>query len=113
MDWKDMLSQLRNDLPEGEDNTQENAQNPESFDSKPLKKERIHIVIEKKGRKGKTATIAEGFKCSDDELQEIASKAKRHLGVGGSARGGEILMQGECKERFAAFLRTLGYPICM
>lgn len=113
MDWKDMLSQLRNDLPEGEDNPHDNDTNEAPLDSKPLKKEKIHIVIEKKGRKGKTATIAEGFKCSDDELQEIASKAKRHLGVGGSARGGEILMQGECKERFAEFLRTLGYPVCL
>lgn len=113
MDWKDMLSQLRDNLPEDEDNPQANSSNLETPDLKPLRKEKIHIVIEKKGRKGKTATIAEGFKCSDDELEEIASKAKRHLGVGGSARAGEILMQGECKDRFAAFLRNLGYPICM
>lgn len=113
MDWKDMLSQLRDDLPEGEDNPQSNDASAETPDPKSLKKEKIHIVIEKKGRKGKTATIAEGFKCSDDELEEIASKAKRQLGVGGSARGGEILMQGECKERFATFLRNLGYPVCM
>lgn len=112
MDWKDTLAQLRNDLPEGEENLQGNYANPEPCDSKHLQKEKIHIVIEKKGRKGKTATIAEGFKCSNDELEEIASNAKRHLGVGGSARGGEILMQGECKERFASFLRNLGYSVC-
>ncbi|MDE7115557.1 MAG: translation initiation factor [Muribaculaceae bacterium] len=110
MDWKDMLSQLRDDLPQVEDSAAEAAD--ETKAEKPgLKKGTIRIVVEKKGRKGKTATIAEGFTCDDDELEEVASKAKRHLGVGGSARGGEILMQGECRERFAAFLRTLGYTV--
>ncbi len=114
MDWKDMLSQLRDNLPEGADNAQETGPASEvpATGSKSVKKEKIHIVIEKKGRKGKTATIAEGFKCSDEELQDIASNAKRHLGVGGSARGGEILIQGECKERLAAFLKNLGYSVC-
>lgn len=109
MDWKDMLSQLKADLPEGEEqvgNTKEQVQ-PAPSDSK--KTETIHVLIEKKGRKGKTATIAEGFECSDEELQELASSLKRKLGVGGSARGGEILIQGECKERLIALLHEDGY----
>lgn len=112
MDWKDMLSQLRDDLPQAEDIQPAAGISEKSPENKSSKKEKIHIVVEKKGRKGKTATIAEGFRCSDNELEEIASKAKRHLGTGGSARGGEILMQGECRERFAAFLCGLGYDIC-
>ena len=110
MDWKDMLSQLRDDLPQVEESAAE-AADETNTENPGLKKGTIRIVVEKKGRKGKTATIAEGFTCDDDELEEVASKAKRHLGVGGSARGGEILMQGECRERFAAFLRTLGYTV--
>ena len=109
MDWKDMLSQLKADLPEGEkpvENSKEQEQ-PAPYESK--KKETIHVLIEKKGRKGKTATIAEGFECPDDELQELASALKRKLGVGGSARGGEILIQGECKERLIALLHEHGY----
>lgn len=108
MDWKDMLSQLRDGLPEGEDITA-----PE--DTAPAKGERkkgkLQIFTEKKGRKGKVATIVAGFECDDDELQEIASEAKRHLGVGGSARGGEILIQGDCRERLAEFLRSKGYRV--
>ena len=104
MDWKDMLSHLRDELPQAEESAEETADEIRA-------EETIRIVVEKKGRKGKTATIAEGFTCDDDELGEVASKAKRHLGVGGSARGGEILMQGECRDRLAAFLRTLGYAV--
>ena len=110
MDWKDMLSHLRDELPQAEESAEETADEIRA-EKQGLKKETIRIVVEKKGRKGKTATIAEGFTCDDDELGEVASKAKRHLGVGGSARGGGILMQGECRDRLAAFLRTLGYAV--
>lgn len=112
-DWKDMLARLRSDVPQVEEPAEDAdaRENPDSNVKESAKKELIHIVVEKKGRKGKTATIAEGFKCSDYELQEIASKAKRHLGTGGSARGGEILIQGECRERFAAFLRNEGFGV--
>lgn len=109
MDWKDMLSQIREDLPEGEE-IMGAAEEVESA-SNNKKKEVIHIVIEKKGRKGKTATIAEGFQCNDVELETIASELKRKLGVGGSARGGEILIQGECKERLADLLRGMNYRV--
>lgn len=104
MDWKDMLSQIREELPEG-DNSPEQAEEAVADKKLPL----IHIVVEKKGRGGKTATIAEGFECSDSELSEIASAARKHLGCGGSARGGEILMQGDCRARLADYLRSLGY----
>ncbi len=109
-DWKDILGQLRDDLPEAPDNCEPDMETGIN-DTAPGNKETIRLIMEKKGRKGKTATIAEGFKCDDDELQELASKAKRHLGVGGSARGGEILIQGDCRERLAAFLRTQGYKV--
>lgn len=110
MDWKDMLSQIKDSLPEGEEYVDAKDEMPPSAHVAE-KKEVIHVVVEKKGRKGKTATIAEGFKCNDDELQSIASELKRKLGVGGSARGGEILIQGECRERLSELLRSSGYRV--
>ncbi len=107
-DWKDMLSCIRDSLPEGEESPEIDSIEESRENSA---KEVIHVVVERKGRKGKTATIAEGFKCSDEELAEIASKAKQRLGTGGSARGGEILIQGECRDRFSAFLKELGYKV--
>ncbi len=109
MDWKDMLSRIRADLPEAAD---EDAMDEDStVDCTDCKKGTVHVVVEKKGRKGKTATIAEGFQCGDNELQELASELKRKLGVGGSARGGEILIQGECRERLSEILRELGFKV--
>lgn len=60
--------------------------------------------MERKGRGGKTATIIEGFTGTDDELKALATRLKQQLGVGGSARGGEILIQGDCRQRLREIL---------
>ncbi|MBD5194651.1 MAG: translation initiation factor [Bacteroidales bacterium] len=109
MDWKDMLGQLRENLPSGPE-TQDNSQ-PDTDTAPATKRDVLHVVIEKKGRKGKTATIVEGFTCSDDELAVVAGNLKKKLGVGGSSRGGEILIQGDFKERVTELLRAEGYRV--
>lgn len=108
MDWKDILGQLRDDpgLPPGDEQQQEVCK---VCDSK--KQGRLHIAIEKKGRNGKVATIIYGFECSDEELSEIAGRLKKKLGVGGSSRGGEILIQGNLAEKVKEVLIKEGYKI--
>ena len=69
---------------------------------------RLDIVLERKGRAGKTATIITGFTVSDDAVADIASQLKRSLGTGGSARGGEILIQGDRRKEVLARLTALG-----
>lgn len=107
IDWKDALSGLRDSLPE-EEEPEVDVTNEES---KGVQKSAVHIVVERKGRKGKTATIIEGFECEDDELKELAKTLKQKTGTGGSARGGEILLQGECREKAAELLRSMGYKV--
>lgn len=111
-DWKDALASLRDsgDLPEPD----ASSANEDIHDESPAEKtagDVIHIVFEKKGRKGKSATIAEGFTCSDEELAALASRLKQRLATGGSARGGEILIQGDCRDRLARALRQDGYKV--
>lgn len=107
MDWKEVLSGLSDSLPAGE----ETPGVPEGATEKPKPGGKLHIAVEKKGRKGKTATIIYGFTCEDAELQKTATRLKQSLGIGGSARCGEILLQGEVRERAAEILRSLGYRI--
>jgi len=71
--------------------------------------QRLDIVLERKGRAGKQATIVTGFKCDDVALKQVASELKRHLGVGGSARGGEILIQGDFRQRVMQQLVQMGF----
>ncbi|MDE5806908.1 MAG: translation initiation factor [Muribaculaceae bacterium] len=107
MDWKDMLSQMRDTLPEGES---ESA--PGSADAgQPAerKKDKLNVAMERKGRGGKTATIIYGFTGDDEEVAEVAARLKQRLGVGGSARGGEILLQGDVREKARHMLKEMGY----
>lgn len=108
-DWKDALAGLiaSGDLPEGP------ADEPQKdrSDEKPIQTEALNIVFERKGRGGKSATIIEGFTLTDDEVAEIAAKLRKSLGTGGSSRGGEILLQGDCRPKSAAQLRALGFRV--
>lgn len=108
MDWKDQLQQLKGSgvLPEGREREEEVL--PVQKQTK-THKGKLHIAIEKKGRAGKTATIVYGFTGTDEELQHLAQTLRRRLGTGGSARGGEILLQGDRREETQRILKELGY----
>ncbi len=107
MDWKDALASLSG-LPEGED-SQETQTDKTATPQTKKQKEALHVLIEKKGRGGKTATIVEGFEIPDDEVDEIASTLRKRLGTGGSSRGGEILIQGDRKADVMRILKELGF----
>lgn len=107
-DWKDALASL-SDLPDAspapeQPTTMTTAKTMNTMTT-------LHIVVEKKGRGGKVATIVEGFECSDDEVDDIARDLRKRLGTGGSARGGEILIQGDRRDDVAAFLRSKGFKV--
>lgn len=107
MDWKEQLAALGTTLPEGDDiaavPTEEN--NTEKDRKKPV----LEIILERKGRAGKTATIIAGFTCSDEEIASVAATLKQKLGTGGSARGAEILIQGDRRADVRKVLGSLGY----
>lgn len=108
-DWKDMLASLsRESVSEDSEakETQTEIKVPAAAELPTL-----HIILDRKGRKGKTATIIEGFTASDSEIEAIASELKRKIGTGGSARGGEILLQGDWKEKATALLKDKGYNV--
>ena len=90
------------DLPQGEEPIVESEEKTSS-------QSRLDIILEKKGRGGKIATIVTGFTMTDEEVDSLASKMKSSLGTGGSARGGEILIQGDKREAVLKFLTKQGY----
>lgn len=91
------------DLPEGEsaETTEDASTAPPAF--------RLDIILEKKGRGGKQATIISGWQDSDEALLDLAATLKKRLATGGSARGGEILIQGDRRKDVLSLLKELGY----
>jgi translation initiation factor 1 len=108
MDWKSALGALNEiEVPAAP------AETPAEATSAPAskKREKLSIFMEKKGRAGKVATIITGFTGSDEEVEEVARTLKKRIGVGGSARGGEILLQGDWRDKAAEVLRSLNFKI--
>lgn len=103
-DWRDILGSLT-DLPEGE----ESAPSTDNVTSETKTSARLDVITERKGRAGKVATIVTGFTCGDDEVATVAAALKKRLGTGGSARGGEILIQGNRAADVTAALTDMGY----
>lgn len=65
--------------------------------------------MEKKGRNGKQVVLIKGFNCSAIELAQWAKELKQHCGVGGSAKGTDILLQGAVREKATEFLKSKGH----
>ena len=112
IDWKEALGKAF-DVPVPDENTTpDETTAPESTQGDALQqqgKRMLDIVLERKGRAGKQATIVTGFACDEAALKDVASQLKRHLGVGGSARGGEILIQGDFRQRVLDKLLDMGF----
>ncbi len=113
MDWKEALSKAFDGVDAPEFEKEEEMVEEVSLNDKDqtVQKEPLKVLTDKKARKGKTATIIEGFLCDDEELKEIAKELKTKTGVGGSARCGEILLQGDCKQKVAEMLKAKGYKV--
>lgn len=107
LDWKDALSALKDSGNIPVDNTPDPT--PATTDKDTPQASPLRVVIDRKGRKGKTATIIEGFSGTDEQLEQLAKTLKQRLGTGGSARGGEILIQGDRKNDVIELLKSLGY----
>lgn len=104
MDWKDKLGALKSVLPEGEEQIIEEKEAESSLQKEPLR-------IELDRRRGKLATLIYNFEGNEDELKELAKTLRVKCGTGGSARGGEILIQGDFRKKIAELLKELGYNV--
>ena len=73
------------------------------------KAQKLKVLIDRKQRKGKSVTLVTGFEGRDEDLKDLAKKLKSKCGVGGAAKDGEIIVQGEFKEKIYMLLNEMGY----
>jgi len=71
----------------------------------------VRIWLERKGRNGKPVSIIRGLTLSKDALADLAGRLKRTCGTGGSAKDGEIIIQGDHRARLAAELERDGLRV--
>jgi len=106
-DWKDRLGVVystNSDFQyENENGSEEETLDPKNQD--------LRVSIDRKRRKGKTVTLVTGFVGTKDDLEALAKTLKSKCGTGGSAKEGEIIIQGDFCLKIIDILKNTGYRV--
>lgn len=108
-DWKDRLNVVYSTNPDFAYETD----NEEEIETLEPSKQNLKVSIDRKQRAGKSVTLVQGFVGTDGDLKELARMLKNKCGVGGSAKDGEIIVQGEFKQKVYDLLLQAGYKVKM
>ena len=107
-DWKSKLSALTGvPVPEATETIYE--EDTDTIQTLPKKQQKLRLAMERAGRGGKTVTIIRGFVGSEEDMNALCKLLKQKCGVGGTAKDGEIIIQGDHRPRLLEILKAEGY----
>lgn len=104
-DWKKRLGVVYSTNPDFQ-YTEEAAEEAVTPDPS---RQRLTVRIDRRQRAGKQVTLVEGFVGKQEDLAALAKTLKVKCGVGGSAKDGEITIQGDLRDKVTALLQGMGY----
>ena len=104
-DWKSRLGVVYSTNPDFRYETAAEAE----AETLPPAKQRLLVGIDRRNRGGKQVTLVSGFVGTAEDLKELGRVLKTRCGVGGSAKDGEITVQGDFRDKVVALLQEMGY----
>jgi translation initiation factor 1 len=104
-DWKNRDGIVYSTQPDFEYQNNE-AVEPETLSGK---QQNLKVLLDKNGRAGKQVTLVTGFVGKTSDLENLTKLLKTKCGVGGSAKDGEILIQGDVRNKVLLVLAKEGY----
>ena len=104
-DWKDRLNVVYSTNPSF---GYEKAEDEET-NTLPPSQQKLRVQLDRKNRGGKTVTLITGFIGTDEDLKEVGKLLKTKCGVGGAAKEGEIIIQGDFKLKIVEILKKEGF----
>lgn len=105
-DWKNRLGVVFSTNPDFKYDTDDE---PAEAETLPAGKQKLRVSIDRRGRAGKQVTLVTGFIGREEDLVALAKELKTKCGVGGSCKDGEILIQGDFRDRIVSLLQSMGY----
>lgn len=105
-DWKQRLGVVFSTNPDFAYTT---ADTTPDVDTPPANQQRLRVSMERSGRGGKTVTLVRGFVGDESDLVDLGRWLKQRLGVGGSVKDGDIIVQGDFRQRVVDLLKSEGY----
>jgi translation initiation factor 1 len=92
-------------------NFQFETEEEETVDTLPKNQQKLYVSIDKKQRAGKEVTLIEGFIGSEDDLKDLGKTLKSKCSVGGTVKDGEVIIQGNFRDKVMDLLVKDGYQV--
>jgi translation initiation factor 1 len=105
-DWKDRLGVVYS-TSDGFD--YQTSHQEKDIQTLAPKKQRLFVGIDRRHRAGKQVTVVSGFQGTTEDLEQLGKVLKNKCGTGGAVKEGQILIQGDFRERVVMMLQNIGY----